>query len=417
MSAYAPGRAEIAGNHTDHQGGCAIAATVDCGVEVVASPRDDMHAHVESEGFGVFDVDLRELGTREDEKGTTAALVRGMAAGLRCAGVEVRGFDAKVRSDVPAGGGLSSSAAFELALGQVLNALFADGRITASDLAVIGQQAERDHFGKPCGLLDQLSIALGGVNLFDFGACMKPEADDAKGASNFAGQPTSEGSPAPLNACAASLSREIASGASGGAPIPGIESVDFDLDAYGYVMFLVDTHCDHSEYGDEYARVAQDMCDVARYLGSDVLSGVSKGTFVARFQEVRAALGDLPALRALHFYNEMELVDVRARALKAGDFDAFLEATRRSGASSAQFLQNVSTFDRKSQPAMIALALAQLIGANGTAVRIYGGGFGGSVQAFVPKDAADGFAASMDALLGAGTCKPYRIVYEGAHIR
>ena len=378
VRACAPGRTELAGNHTDHQGGRVIAATLDCGVEIVAQARTDGWAHLESEGFAPVEIDLSDTAPRAGERSTTAGLVRGVVAGLREAGVAVNGFAAKASSSIPGGSGLSSSAAFELALAAALVRL-AKGRDavpespvsapgpSAVQLARIAQAAEREWFGKPCGLMDQLSIALGGVNEMDFGG------EDVR-----------------------------------------FEPIPFDFEQAGWALFLVDAHCDHSLYTDEYAQVALDMDAVARFFGRDKLSSVDETEFFASFAEVRCELGDLPALRGLHYYHEMALVDARADALRSGDMAAFLEATRRSGASSAQYLQNVSTADHRTQPAMVALALADnLAGAQG-AVRIHGGGFGGTIQAFVPEGRAGEFARAMDARLGEGSCKRYRITMEGA---
>lgn len=235
-------------------------------------------------------------------------------------------------------------------------------------LAQIGQQAESAYYGKPCGLMDQAAIACGGINLFDFSQ-----------------QP------------------------------PAIERIDFDFSQSGHALCLIDTHCDHSRYTDEYALVARDMGDVARFLGAPVLSQVPLETFLGRFEDVRAQFGDLPALRGLHYYHEMNLVDARAEALEHGDFEAFLAATRQSGASSAQYLQNVATSDRAEQPAMVALALADMLLQGQGAARIHGGGFGGTVQAFVPQERLESFTQAIDARLGEGSCHVYDIVQQGAH--
>lgn len=366
VRAFAPGRTELAGNHTDHQGGRVMAAAVSCGVEMELRPNATGRACVESEGFAPVDLDVCDEAPREAERNTSAALVRGVVSGLRDAGVPVGGFDARVTSTVPAGGGLSSSAAFELALAAALCEL-AGCELSAMDLARIGQRAESEYFGKPCGLMDQAAIACGGVNLFDFGD--------------------------------SSIS---------------VERIDFDFAACGHALCLIDTRCDHSAYTDEYAQVARDMDAVAQFLGADVLSQVAGSAFVARFGEVRLALGDVPALRGLHYYHEMHLVDARVDALRRGDFASFLAATRLSGASSAQYLQNVSTFDRASQPAMVALALSDLLLEGEGAVRIHGGGFGGTVQAFVPDERLETFRGAIDAQLGEGSCRVYEIVSEGA---
>ena len=382
VRAFAPGRTELAGNHTDHQGGRVVAAAVSCGIEMEVCPRSDEIARVESEGFAPVVIDVRDGEPSAEERFTTAALVRGVVTGLRAAGVEVGGFDARVSSTVPAGGGLSSSAAFELALGAALCELggapivdvcsAAVKQTSTTDvplvrLAKIGQVAERDFFGKACGLMDQLAVALGGVVAID-----------------FAGEE------------------------------PRVERIDFDFERCGYALCLIDTHCDHSLYTEEYSQVARDMDAVAAFLGARVLSQVSEEAFFERLGDVRGELGDVPALRGLHYYHECHLVDARTRALRDGDIEAFLHFTRASGASSAQYLQNVSAFDRASQPAMVALALADKFLEGTGACRIHGGGFGGTVQAFVPTERVGRFKARIDAHLGEGSCQVHRINESGA---
>ena len=371
VRAFAPGRTELAGNHTDHQGGRAIAATLDCGIAVEARPNGCGRVRLESAGFAPVDIDASALDARASERGTTVALVRGVVGRLVDAGVDVGGFDAVVTSTIPSGGGLSSSAAFELALLSAACALFGEGRSFApAELATMAVQIERDYFGKPCGMLDQMAIACGGITVLDF--------SDASHA-------------------------------------PGASPLSFDFEGHGYALCLVDTRCDHSRYTDEYARVARDMFDVARFLGASRLSEVPESAFYERFGDVRRALGDVPALRGLHYYHEMELVAAREEALRQGDVEAFIQATRRSGASSAQYLQNVSTADRSSQPAMVALALVdRAVGPRG-ACRIHGGGFGGTVQAFVPIDDCEGFARAVDRQLGEGACRRHGL--SGAGVR
>ena len=369
MRSFSPGRTEIAGNHTDHQGGRVIAAALSLGVTMVISTRDDRRVELESPGFDKVTLDVDDLEPVADERSTTKSLVRGVVAGLdRALPGKIGGFDAQVTSTLPAGGGLSSSAAFELALGAGLNTLFFDRAFDSVALARIGQAAERDYFGKPCGLMDQLCCALGGIQLMDFA-----EADD-----------------------------------------PQSTTLDADFAAMGLAVCLVDTHCDHSAFTDEYAQVSRDMFEVARLFGAQGLSRVTPIEFFASFEAVRKRLGDRAALRALHYYREMELVDERALALRAGDARSFLEATRRSGASSAQYLQNVSVFGSSTQPAMVALALADMVlGADGAA-RIHGGGFGGSIQAFVPLDKIAYFSEYMDAHFGAGSCTICSLSQRGA---
>ena len=373
VRAFAPGRTEIAGNHTDHQGGRAIAATLDCGIEIALEQNGGKRVSFASEGFEPFDIDVAVPGPRAEEAGTTAALVRGVVDLLTEAGLALGGFDATAASTIPSGGGLSSSAALELALICAVQELFdcgGDLLATPAERAALAARVEREYFGKPCGLLDQTAIAYGGVSSIDFSA---------------------------------------------GSDAPSVAAIDFDFESCGYALCLVDTHCDHSRYTDEYAQVARDMFDVAQFLGAARLCEVSEGEFESRLSDVRSALGDLPALRALHYYHEMQLVEEREAALRAGDMHAFLELTRRSGASSAQYLQNVSTSDRSEQPAMVALAMADCAAGSDGACRIHGGGFGGTVQAFVPVDACDAFASRIDVQLGAGSCKKYRITPRGAY--
>ena len=371
VHAWAPGRVELAGNHTDHQGGRVIAATVDCGIDMDVCATGTSAVRMESEGFPLVEMTCDDAAVRVDEMLSTAGLVRGVITGLRAAGVAVGGFSAHASSTVPAGSGLSSSAAFEMALARALVELFATEPLDSVTLARIGQAAERDYFGKPCGLMDQLSIALGGIVALDFGA-----GDDV-----------------------------------------GIESLSFDFEQAGYALCLIDTHCDHSAYTSEYAQVARDMDTVATFMGAPMLSQVDKGAFTSALAQVRHVLGDRAALRALHYFNEMRLVDERERALRAGDIEAFLAMTRASGASSAAYLQNVSTFDAHTQPAMVALALADVLLEGEGACRIHGGGFGGTVQAFVPLERLGGFTNAIDEQLGAGSCKRYSIVNEGACVK
>lgn len=367
VRSFAPGRTELAGNHTDHQGGRVIAATIDCGITMMVQANGSDIARIDSSGFDSIEVDFARLQPEALQRFTTAALVGGIVSDMRSAGTEIGGFDAVVTSDLPSGGGLSSSAAFELALAQALNVLFAEGRFDEVTLARIGQAAERDWFGKSCGLMDQLSIALGGVNLMDFSA----------------------------GGCSSTR-------------------LDFNFEQCGYALMIVDTHCDHSEYSDEYSQVARDMQMVAQHFGVEILSQLEKAEFLRRFEDVRSTLGDLPALRGLHYYLEMELVDARAAALRDGDIEEFLRAMRRSAASSAQYLQNVSTGSRSDQPAMVALALCDCLLAGKGAARIHGGGFGGTVQVLVPEAEAECFTNAMDAHLGVGSCRRYRVSSEGA---
>lgn len=371
--ASAPGRVELAGNHTDHQGGRTISATIDRRVRALAAPNGTDEIRVSMEGFG--DVALRcdDLDARDGERGTSRALVRGMAAAYARAGGTLVGFDAATCSDIPAGGGLSSSAAFEVLFGVLLRALCDPAGSAPPDpvaLALEGAWAERTYFGKPCGVQDQLASAHGGVAAFDFSA-------DA----------------------------------------PRVEPVGFDWEACGYALCLVDSRCDHAAYADEYAAVPADMRAVAQRFGRDRLEDVPYPAFLAQLADVRERLGDRAALRALHYFEETRRAAAQRRALEDGDIEGFLDGVRQSGASSAQFLQNVSACGDGSgarQPAMMVLALcAHLLDGRG-AYRIHGGGFGGSVLAFVPVGDVDAFCESMDGLLGYDACLRVKAGGRGA---
>ena len=363
----APARTEIAGNHTDHEGGDVIAGALDRSILGVAAANGTNEVRLSSEGFDPITVSLDELEPRADEKVTTKGLVRGMAAQLATTGRTPQGFDLVMTSDIPSGGGLSSSAALELAIGRVMETLWEGPTVNAPTLARMGQISEQRYFGKPCGLMDQMSVAVGGIAHMSF---LDPEN-------------------------------------------PVVTRLDFDFERAGYAICLVDVGCDHSRFTDEYAAVPDEMHAVAHEFGVDRLCEVDAESFDAAVPALREKLGDRALLRAIHYYREEELVHARRDALAAGDIDGFLELTRESGASSAMFLQNVSC-GGSYQPAMVALGLAERLLAGLGATRIHGGGFGGSIQAFVPLDDVRDFTSGMDSWLGEGSCKRYAISTEGA---
>lgn len=363
-----PGRTEIAGNHTDHEGGNVIAGAVDRAVNGVFRPNGSDAITLLSKGFGEVSVTLDDLAPREDERTSTAALVRGMAALFAERGFVPAGFDAACVSAVLGGSGLSSSAAFELLLAQAMNALWADGALAADELAMMSQRCEREWFGKPCGLMDQAAVALGGIQHMDFSQ----------------------------------------------AGVLAAEGLDFDFGEAGYAICIVAVGADHAANTDDYAAVPAEMQAVAKLLGAEILSQVSEADVIGALPRIREELGDRAALRALHYFREERLVAERVDALRAGDVDRFLELTRLSGASSAMYLQNVSIGGSPEQPSMVAIALAEELLAGRGAVRVHGGGFGGTIQAFVPLDAVEAFSAGMDAAFGAGACGVYGIDHEGA---
>lgn len=363
-----PGRTEIAGNHTDHEGGHVIAAAIDRAVTGLARATTGDEMRLVSLGFGELAIRLNDLAPREGERGTTAALVRGMAAQFVERGFSPTGFDLACASEVLGGSGLSSSAAFELGLAQAMNALWADGSVAADDLALMAQRTERVWFGKPCGLMDQAAVALGGIQHMDFS------------------------DPSVL------VAHDIA----------------FDFDEAGHAICIIAVGADHAANIDDYAAVPAEMQAVARELGRGVLSEVDEADVIAALPQLRATLGDRAALRALHYFREERLVAGRVAALRAGDVGRFLALTRLSGASSAMYLQNVSVGGAREQPSMLALALAEeLLGDEGAA-RVHGGGFGGTIQAFVPRGRIEGFSQAMDAVFGEGACGRYAVDHEGA---
>lgn len=373
--ASAPGRLELAGNHVDHQGGQVISSAIDERLWGLAAPNGLPLIRLAMEGFGRAVIDLSDPGwaaPKAVERGTSAALMRGMAAAFARAGHPVRGLDLATASDVPAGAGLSSSAAFEMMAGACLEALFGGAGADAvpSDpvaLALAGCEAEGAYFGKGSGAQDQLASACGGVLLLDF---------------------------------------------SGERPV--VTPVPFDAAGRGYALVLVDSRHDHSLHTDEFCAIPADMRAVANLLGGARLGDVPPERFFASLRRVRQELGDLRAMRALHYYDEVRRVSEQRLALTQGDFRAFLAAARVSGASSAQFLQSVSSHGeggRVHQPAMAILGLcSHLLGERG-AWRIHGGGFGGSVLAFVPADELAAFTAAVDDMLGYPACS---VVEAGA---
>ena len=368
--AYAPGRSELAGNHTDHEGGHVIACGLNRFVraEITENGRDIVR--VFSEGYEPFELDISGFDPRAEELGTTAGLMRGcMAQAVRLGGVPC-GFDLSVASEVPAGSGLSSSAAFEVAVLAGINLLWGAREVRGLELARLCQTVEHDWFGKPCGLMDQAACSLGGVQFMSF-------ADEDN---------------------------------------PVATAIDVDFDELDYSLALVSVGESHADLIDEYAAVPREMQAVAALLGAQKLCEVSCSDVIANAPQIRSELGDRALLRALHYCFEDRLVMERADALSAHNMDAFLAMTRASGASSAMYLQNVSAGVRE-QGAMVGLALAQdLLGECG-AYRIHGGGFGGTIQAFVPHDRTEAFRNRMEAVFGPGSCGFYRIDHEGVQAR
>lgn len=364
----APGRTEIGGNHTDHQRGKVLAGSVNVDILAAAAENGSGIVRVKSEGYDMFQVDLGTLEPVETEQGTTAALVRGICSEAKDRGYEVRGFDACVTSQVMQGSGLSSSAAFEVLIGAVVNGLFCNEELDATELAIMGQAAENRFFGKPCGLMDQMASAWGGIIAIDFKDPSKPE----------------------------------------------VHPVDFDFASAGHSLCMIDVGADHASLTHEYAAIPAEMKKISAHFGKDVLREVDETEFFAAIPTLRREAGDRAVLRAIHIFQENRRVERLCQALGEGDFDAFLQVVRQSGRSSWMYLQNVIvTGSVQEQSAALALALCDSILGQRGAYRIHGGGFGGTVQAFVPDDMLEEFRQKVEAVFGLGSCHVMKIRSRG----
>ena len=365
----APGRVELGGNHTDHQHGCVLAAAVDLEMRAAVTPNHDGVIRVFSQGFAPVEVALGDWMPRPEERNTTAALVRGMAAQFIRRGAALTGLDMRVTSQVPVGSGLSSSAAFEVLLGRVFSGLCCGGSVSPEDIARMGQTAERDYFGKPCGLMDQMASSVGGLVYMDF-------ADPAH---------------------------------------PATERIDCDLGASGYGLFIVDSGADHADLTADYAAIPAELEQVCRVFGAEVLRQVDETEFYRRLLAVRAAAGDRAALRAIHVFDENRRAAAEAEALRKGDFPAFLALVNASGASSWQYLQNVTSGDPRQQALAVTLAVCRrALGGQG-AVRVHGGGFAGTALAFVPDDRREMFLRTVEQTLGVDKCRLLSVRNPLAH--
>ena len=365
----APGRVELGGNHTDHQHGCVLAAAVDLEMRAAVTPNHDGVIRVFSQSFAPVEVALGDWTPRPEERNTTAALVRGMAAQFIRRGAALTGLDMRVTSQVPVGSGLSSSAAFEVLLGRVFSGLCCGGSVSPEDIARMGQTAERDYFGKPCGLMDQMASSVGGLVYMDF-------AD-------------------PVH--------------------PAMERIDCDLGANGYGLFIVDSGADHADLTADYAAIPAELEQVCRVFGAEVLRQVDETEFYRRLPAVRAAAGDRAALRAIHVFDENRRAAAEAEALRKGDFPAFLALVNASGASSWQYLQNVTSGDPQQQALAVTLAVCRrALGGQG-AVRVHGGGFAGTALAFVPDDRREMFRRTVEQTLGVDKCRLLSVRNPLAH--
>ena len=360
VSAFrAPGRTEVCGNHTDHNNGKVLAAGVNLDAICLAAVSDKPVVNVKSEGYSINTIDLGILEPVESETGRSSSLVRGVCAGFKERGYNIGGFDATTASDVISGSGLSSSAAFEVLIGTIINHLFNDGKVDAVEIAQIAQYAENRFFGKPCGLMDQMACSVGGFIAMDF---------------------KDPGSPV-------------------------VQKVDFDFSSCNSGLCITDTGGSHSNLTDEYAAVRQEMEAVAGILGKKVLREITYDDVLENIGVIRNELSDRAALRAIHFYGENDRVDKEVEALTRGDFETFKKLVIESGQSSYMYNQNVFTPKLQgSQPVALALCLSEQLLKGRGAWRVHGGGFAGTIQAFVDTDMIDVYKNTMEAVFGQGCC-------------
>ena len=364
----APGRTEIGGNHTDHQRGRVLAGAVNLDMQAAVRVNGTKTIRILSQGFPMSTVDLSVLTPQEDEINSTPALIRGVAARFQELGCAVQGFDAYMESTVLPGSGLSSSAAFEVLMGTIINGLFFDNKVSAPEIAMIGQYAENVFFGKPCGLMDQTASSVGNLVTIDF------------------------------------FDKDH----------PVIEPVAFDFASCGHALCIIDTRASHADLTDEYAAVPGEIKAVAAYMGKEVLTQIDEADFYAKLPELRKACGDRAVMRCIHFYQENARVPQQVAALKEGDFEKFLTLVKQSGYSSYMYLQNVIPAGYKEhQDVAVALGLCEHYLNGKGAYRVHGGGFAGTVQAFVPNDMLETFRAGIDGALGEGACHVLSIRPQG----
>ena len=364
----APGRTEISGNHTDHQRGCVLAAAVNLETVADVTLNGSNNILVRSDGYPDTVVELDDLNLREEEKNTTAALVRGVAAAFEQLGARIKGFDAEVHSTVLPGSGLSSSAAFEVLMGTICNELFFDRRLSPVEIAQIGQYAENVYFGKPSGLMDQAASSVGGMVYIDFAA---PDH-------------------------------------------PRVERINFDFGKAGHALCIIDSGADHANLTDEYAAIPRELKEICNFFGKDVLREVPEEDFMQALPKLRGQVPDRAILRAIHFYQENKRVQAQKKALQENDFDTFLRLTTQSGYSSWMYLQNISPAGAvEHQEVAVALAMCDTLLNGRGAYRVHGGGFAGTVQAFVPVDMLEEFKNGIERVLGEGSCHVLSIRNEG----
>lgn len=360
----APGRSEVGGNHTDHQHGEVLAASINLDTIGIVKQTEDNQIRIISDDYDEVVVSLDDIGCKDEEKETTTALIKGVVAGFMERGYKVGGFQAYATSDVLIGAGLSSSAAFETLIGTILSGLYNYMTISAIEIAIIGQYAENVYFGKPCGLMDQMACSVGNLVHIDFKDPKKPE----------------------------------------------VEKLDFNMSEHGYSLCITDTKGSHADLTDEYAAVPREMKNIAKHFGKEVLRDVDYLGVLKAIPELREKYGDRSVLRALHFFNENERVQKEVNALKNKEITLFLESVKASGDSSFKYLQNVySGNDIDNQNISVALLMSDISLKEEGVSRVHGGGFAGTIQAFVKNEYVESYKILMDNVFGEGSCKDLRI--------
>lgn len=364
----APGRTEIGGNHTDHQRGRVLAAAVNLDTVAAVRINGTNMIRICSKGYPMCEIDVNDLVPNDEEINTTPALIRGVAARFVQLGCEIKGFDAYCESTVLPGSGLSSSAAYEVLIGTIINHLFFGAKVSQAEVAQIGQYAENVFFGKPCGLMDQTASAVGNLVTIDFF-----DKDN-----------------------------------------PVIKPVNFDFSSCGHALCIIDTRASHADLTDEYAAIPGEIKMIAEYFGKEVLTQIEEKDFFTEIPKLREKCGDRAVMRAVHFYQENARVPKQIEALEKGDFETFLSLVKESGYSSYMYLQNVIPAGYKEhQDVALALAMCEHLLDGKGAYRVHGGGFAGTVQAFVPFEILEKFREGIDSVLGEGACHVLDIRPQG----
>lgn len=359
----APGRSEIGGNHTDHQCGRVLAASINLDAIAIVAKKESGIV-LKSEGYPMINVSLADLLPKKEEEGTSAGLIRGVAARLKEEGYEIGGFEAYVTSDVLNGAGMSSSAAFEVLIGNILSGLYNEGNISPVLIAQAGQYAENVFFGKPCGLMDQMASSVGNLIFIDFA--------DVKN--------------------------------------PVIKKVNVNFEDFNHSLCIVDTKGSHADLTDEYAAIPEEMKRVAAYFGKEILKQVDKNEFYTNIPEIRKVAGDRAVLRAMHWFEETDRVIDQVNALEEENFEEFKKLIKSSGDSSFKYLQNVYSVKNLSRQEMaVGLALSDVILKGKGVSRVHGGGFAGTIQAFVPNDIGDIYKKNMEDIFGEDACRVLKI--------